>query len=85
MPRDLTRITPAERRILDLFSDGEAHTSAEIKAAVGEDYEIEQGTVNVYMTNIRKKLPAGQTILCVWVRGKPQYRHVRLLVPDHVA
>lgn len=58
-------LTPTQRRIMDLLSDGKLHTKQELRDTCGNDEYIDKNTVNVYLTNLRKKIrPIGQDVVC---------------------
>lgn len=88
------KITPTQRRILAVLSDGEPHSFGELIDALGDVddrsrvYENDSvyRRLKVIVSQLRKHLrEKGQDVLCVrrsWREGKGMaYRQVRLLRP----
>ena len=69
--------TPTEQRIVTLLSDGKRHKRSEILEMCDE--LSADGAAYVHISNIRKKLPSGEDILCVFWQKSTWYQHVRLL------
>lgn len=70
--------TATERLILDVLADGAQHKRADIMAVL--DPYTDRKTFSVHLCNIRKKLPAGEAIICVMIQGRIYgYQHVRLI------
>ena len=86
------KITPTQRRILAVLSDGEPHSREELIACMpdSEGIEGDYGTsayncLRMHISNLRKHLALkGQDVVCVktqWSVGRrrPMYRQVRHL------
>lgn len=71
--------TPTQRRILDLLSDGVAHTKEELVKCLWD--ELAGPTIlNQHISNIRDKLrPQGQDIINIQEQRVSYYRHVRIV------
>lgn len=83
-PKDQRIFTPTERKILEVLSDGMPHTRDELNQCLSDDLAASTALKN-HMCQLRKKLPAGQDVICQYKNKQYHYRHIRLLVPDHVA
>lgn len=71
-------ITPTEKKIIDLLSDGLPHGRFSVQECTGE--KIELNTLAVHLFNIRRKLrPFGRDILTVLCKGGIHYQYVILL------
>lgn len=71
--------TPTEQKIMDLLSDGQAHSRREIHACLPDDLGL-LSNIKPHIGNLRKKLPKDQAILCEIGRNrKIFYRLVSLL------
>lgn len=68
--------TRMEQTIVDLFSDGAPHPPAELLEIVKPS---SMNAVHAHLISIRKKLPAGETILCRVMNRRFVYQWVRLL------
>jgi hypothetical protein len=75
MPR--RELTPTQRKILGLLSDGQAHAAREIKRLLPDDLGAVTN-VKPHLSRLRKTLRArGEDIRCEIVNGAVRYRHVR--------
>lgn len=77
---NLDSLSPIQRKMLEVLSDGMPHTREELHACLWD----EQGAlsnIKAHITAIRAKLrPIGEDILCeVGYKLQFRYRHVRLL------
>lgn len=71
--------TPTQARILACLSDGQPHTYDELYALL--DDELAGDTVlAAHISNIRKILPSGHDIVCVWRNRRRMYRHMKQLI-----
>lgn len=68
--------TPTEERILEVLNDGHRHSREELVAVLPDEAA---NSLQMHISNIRKKMPVGYTIVCEYVSKKGMYRHVRLL------
>lgn len=68
------------QRILLLLSDGMPHSKAEIRTVLGDEL-MDDSTIRNHMKNLRKQLPPGEEIVCMFgTKGrKTFYRHMRIL------
>lgn len=81
----MINFTPVEERLLKVFSDGLPHDRDELLGCLGDTEATFQNVQN-HISNLRKKLSQrGQTILCEVRSRRYYYRHIRLLVADHLA
>ncbi len=71
--------TAVELRILAVLSDGMRHRKEELLPCLWADGGT-AANLRIHITNIRKKLPQGQTIICENANRVNGYRHVRLLL-----
>lgn len=69
-PRNLR---PTERKILELLSDGEPHSKAELRACI-EDELAADGALHWWISRVRKALPNGHIIVCEFRNRKIHYR-----------
>lgn len=85
--------TESEKKVLKLFSDGLAHTRAEIVIALNNpcDIEVLKKDKSVWraalghIIRMRIKLGfIGQDIICVSRGTSFYYQHVRLLAQEHI-
>ncbi len=74
----MRRYTPTQQRILDLLSDGLAHSKRELFALL-DDELAGRTAIRKHICLLRKLLPLGQTILCVYEKRQIMYRMVRFL------
>lgn len=72
--------TRTEQRILDILADGKPHLRADLFHCVPDELG-HWHNLNIHLSNIRRKLPDGETILCELRSRRICYRHVRLIVP----
>ena len=74
------KLTPTERKILALLSDGLPHAREEIHSLLWDELS-QRETIRYHISKLRKKLPPGHIIVCVRGYGKDshRYQHVRLL------
>jgi DNA-binding response OmpR family regulator len=75
------RYTATEHRILARLSDGLPHSREDLLKCL-EDSQAELATLQVHISNIRKKLPTGYRIVCELHKNSPHYTHVRKLAGD---
>ena len=72
-------MTPTERRLVEVFKDGDMHAPFELKSCLHDDLG-DMGNVAVHITKLRKKLrPKGLDVMCQRIDGFSYYRMVRLL------
>lgn len=79
---DQIKLTPTERRIMTMLSDGYRHRKSELQTCLGDELAT-NGTLLVHIANIRKKLRiVGQDIVSFSSRtsedGESYYMQVRL-------
>lgn len=84
------KITPTQKRILAVLSDGEPHSREELIACL-PDWDASVGEQDAYVRNLKHKIatirkvirPRGRDILCVltgWKSGRStKYQQVRLI------
>lgn len=78
--------TPIEQRIIDLMSDGMPHSRLEIIQCTFDPEYTEWNAMLQHIMHINHKLKGTGTVIhCVRQGMNHSYRHVRLLVPDHIA
>ncbi len=71
-------LTPTQRRLLVVLSDGLAHRQSELLAQLS-DGQGENATLAMHFSNLRKLLkPQGDGILCVRENGEAWYSLVSL-------
>ena len=81
----LESMTPTQRCMAEILADGLPHPRRElldcISDAIGLSEEMKR-LVNLrkHISDIRKKLPVGEEIVCVLYKRSICYRHVRVLV-----
>lgn len=51
----MVKLTPKEKQLEELLSDGLEHTTDEIIEAIGDDY-MDMLTIRVHISNLRKKI-----------------------------
>lgn len=75
-------LTPVERRMFELLSDGMDHTKEELHVCLSDDL-ARLVAVRQHLTNLRRKLPDGVDIVCIASSslGPARYRMVRGLKP----
>jgi hypothetical protein len=78
VPPPRPRYTPVEQRIVDALSDGEAHLADGLVCCLHDELG---GRLNLraHVSNIRKKLPPGEYLVCEFRSRQIFYRHVILL------
>ena len=69
----MSNFTKMEQKILNVFADGLPHGQDELLEVVKPSG---WGTVRVHLRNIRAKLPANESIVCILSHGKLKYRWV---------
>jgi hypothetical protein len=75
--------TPTQQAMLDVLSDGQAHTRQELHACLPDELGP-LSNINSHLCNTRKHLrPIGQDIVCELVNRRICYRHVRLLASTY--
>lgn len=73
------KLTPTERKILDVLSDGLPHTRAEVHACLPDELG-DMSNVWVHISNLRGKLRAtGRDVACVYRNRRRHYQLFRLL------
>jgi DNA-binding response OmpR family regulator len=73
------RLTPTQRRILELLSDGAPHSRVEIHKCLWDDMGA-LSNIQVHISALRKIVRLdGEDILCVIFNRTVHYRHVKLL------
>ena len=77
------RYTPLQERFMRLLSDGIAHSKREFFGLLDDDL-AGPTAVKTQICLLRKRIPNGQAILCVWEGRSLKYRLVRLLAPEHI-
>lgn len=71
--------TPTETKLLNVLSDGQAHTREELRVCLTDEL-VGPKALSVHIYRIRKMLNTrGETIVCEFRYRKYYYRHVRLL------
>lgn len=77
--------TPTEQRIINMLSDGQSHTTAELKTCL-DDELASASAVRFHISNIRQRLrPKGEDIVYVMhFQRKLAYRHVKSIAPPTV-
>lgn len=73
------RLTPTQKKMLQLLSDGMPHSRAEVHACLPDELGAR---TNIYphLSGIRRQLKEiGEAILVEFIRGRLHFRHVRLL------
>lgn len=78
---DPEKLTPIEKKILRVLSDGGLHPRQELMDCLGDPLST-KFNLHVHLSNLRKKLlPLNQTVCCV-VQGRVRsYRRMVLYVP----
>lgn len=71
-------LTPTERCIMERLSDGQPHTRRELHECLPDDLGA-LGNIKTHISNIRKKLPRAEEIVCVLHKRTICYRHVMVL------
>lgn len=72
-----TVLTPAQRKLLNVLSDGVAHPYDELIACL---WDGDDRALSVMICKLRKHLrPNGYDVLCVWEKRQRMYRMVRLM------
>lgn len=51
----ITDLTPTERRIFNLLSDGQPHSLHEMRGCLNDPF-MENSTIRVHIVNVRKKI-----------------------------
>jgi hypothetical protein len=69
--------TKTEIAILNRLSDGRMHARRELRSLIDE--QSSYSNLSDHVSNIRKKLPPGEDIVCVARYRRLNYQHVRLL------
>lgn len=73
-----SRLTVTQRKMLDVLSDGMAHTREELRACLPDDLAA-NASISNHLRAIREVLrELGQTILTQYQKRRVIYRHVRL-------
>lgn len=72
--------SPTEKRLLEVFSDGEAHSKRELFQRCIDDQYAQDSTLLAAISNLRKKLILrGEAVICEARHRKGFYRHVKLI------
>lgn len=75
--------TPTQQCMLDVLSDGQAHTREELHACLPDEMGA-LSNIQAHLCAIRKQLrPIGQDILCEFKHRTLHYRHIGLLTDSH--
>lgn len=77
-------LTPTERRIYEMLSDGERHTKPELHSCLDDELSDVRG-VRVHIKSLRDKLPPDRIILCECASLTIYYRMVCPLYPDWIS
>lgn len=77
----LLKLTPTQKRLLKMLSDGQRHTSKELIAqCLTEDGTI--GALRLHISQLRRKIqPHDQTVICEMVDKKGYYRLISFPKP----
>ena len=75
---NLNGFTRTEQRMVEILEDGKRHTREELLESCRDEL-ASMDTLYVHISNIRRKIPAGQDILCVFRERRMHYQWVRLL------
>jgi DNA-binding winged helix-turn-helix (wHTH) protein len=76
--RSRRSFTPIEARIIQVLSDGMAHTRQELHQCLDDDLS-RLSSIQFHISNIRRKLRGrGEDVVCV-LDGTIKYRHIRLI------
>lgn len=75
----MPNFTKTEQRIIDRLSDGRSHSKDDLMAVIDELCSVHN--LRMHISNLRKKLPKDQLVLCIYHGSPPKshYQHVRLL------
>ena len=74
----MPRFTKIEQKIMDVLKDGKRHTKWELRDKCLDSFSDPE-TLYFHLSNIRKKLPKDETILCVYFAKRHYYQYVRLI------
>lgn len=74
-------ITPTERQLLEILSDGSFHSVSSLKGYLYRSYYGTRTTLFKHISNLRKKLPPGQIII-TQSRDEEIYYRLARLVPE---
>lgn len=75
-----TGLSRTERKFWEVLSDGKAHAGEDLVKCLWDDLGLNlKETVQVHISNIRRKLPAGYHITTTKIDGKLNYILVREL------
>lgn len=79
MPVNMEDLTPIQRKIVEVLSDGLPHHKEQLHECLNDDMGA-LSNVYAHITALRKILrPKGEDIVCVYDRRRGLYQHVRLL------
>ena len=75
----LDQLTPTERRLYDMLSDGEPHTKEELQTCMSDTLTGQQ-VMQVHLVNMRPKIRSrGLGVLTQTIKGKLHYRMVQFI------
>lgn len=74
-------LTPVQRKMLEVLSDGERHDRLELHACLFDELGP-VSNIHCHISRIRKRLPPGEAIVCELFNRRIYYRHIRLLAPQ---
>jgi DNA-binding response OmpR family regulator len=72
----IIRLTPTERRILAILSDGKPHPRQELQGCLNDDLATPQ-VVRQHISNLRTKIDSGQEIISTFHNKKMCYRLIK--------
>lgn len=76
------KLTPTEKRIVDLLSDGQAHSQQELVTCLPDELS-DKAALGVHLTFLRKKLrTVGRAIRTEITEKMVDYRMVRVISRD---
>lgn len=73
----MAEFSPIQQSMLGLLSDGKRHPKEELLALCDELSTM--AAVHQHVSQIRKKLPPSEDIVCVYSNRRTHYQHVRKL------
>lgn len=80
---DLSDLTPIQRKMMGVLSDGSWHSVVELHRCLNDDMGS-LTNVRAHLTAIRKVIrPLGEEIACVNMEGTTYYMHSRVLASPY--